>query len=65
MASIVKKTGNFFRNVIVEMKKVSWPTRKELVNYTTTVVLTVIFLTVFFVLIDLGISELLHLVTNE
>ncbi|MBM7646737.1 preprotein translocase subunit SecE [Scopulibacillus daqui] len=65
MASIVKKTGSFFRNVVIEMKKVSWPTRKELVNYTATVVVTVIFLAVFFLLIDLGISELLRLVTNE
>lgn len=56
--------GKFFRNVWIEMKRVSWPNRKELYSYTVTVVLTVALLTVFFALIDLGISALLNLVTK-
>ncbi|TCP24147.1 protein translocase subunit secE/sec61 gamma [Scopulibacillus darangshiensis] len=64
MTGIVKGTGKFFRNVVTEMKRVSWPTRKELTGYTITVVVTVVFLTVFFALIDLGISELLRLISE-
>jgi preprotein translocase subunit SecE len=51
----------FFKNVVREMKKVSWPKGKELVRYTITVVTTVAFVTIFFALIDLGISQVLEL----
>ncbi|MBS4175726.1 preprotein translocase subunit SecE [Bacillus sp. FJAT-49736] len=50
--------GKFFSNVASEMRKVSWPKRKELTNYTLTVIGTVVFLTVFFVIVDYGISNL-------
>lgn len=32
-----KKNGSFLKNVRSEMKKVSWPTRKELKDYTVVV----------------------------
>jgi preprotein translocase subunit SecE len=63
MAGIFKSSGKFFRNVVTEMKRVSWPTRKELVNYTTIVIATVVILAIFFALVDLGISELLRLIS--
>lgn len=50
--------GSFFKNVISEMRKVSWPKRKELTRYTIVVLSTVIFMALFFALIDSGISEL-------
>lgn len=49
----------FFRNVSREMSKVSWPKARELRNYTVTVIATVIFVAVFFAIVDFGISELL------
>ena len=58
MQRIVK----FFREVGREMKKVSWPKRKELTNYTVTVLATVVFFTAFFAVIDLGISKLIRLI---
>ncbi|HSP22777.1 MAG TPA: preprotein translocase subunit SecE [Planococcus sp. (in: firmicutes)] len=50
--------GSFFKNVVSEMRKVSWPKRKELTRYTVVVLSTVIFMALFFALIDSGISEL-------
>lgn len=38
------------------MRKVSWPKRKELTRYTIVVLSTVIFMALFFALIDSGIS---------
>ena len=64
MAGIFKSSGKFFRNVVTEMKRVSWPTRGELLKYTTIVIATVVILAIFFALIDLGISELLRLITK-
>jgi preprotein translocase subunit SecE len=58
----MQRIVNFFKEVAREMKKVSWPSRKELVNYTAVVLATVAFFTVFFAVVDLGISELIRLV---
>jgi preprotein translocase subunit SecE len=56
----MQRLTNFFRDVTREMKKVSWPKRKELTRYTITVVTTVAFVAVFFWVVDLGISELIR-----
>jgi preprotein translocase subunit SecE len=60
MAGIVSKSGKFLSNVVKELKRVSWPTRRELYRYTLTVTITVVFVSVFFALIDLGVSELIR-----
>ncbi|MCL1632374.1 preprotein translocase subunit SecE [Sporolactobacillus sp. CPB3-1] len=65
MAGIIKGTGKFFRDIVTEAKKTSWPNRSELFKYTITVIITVIFLALFFVVIDLGISQLLRVITNQ
>lgn len=50
---------NFFKNVSREMAKVTWPKARELRSYTVTVIVTVIFVAIFFAIVDFGISELL------
>jgi len=57
----MQRVIKFFRNVSIEMQKVSWPRRKELYRYTLTVVSTVIFFILFFTLVDLGITFLIEL----
>lgn len=44
----------YFRGVKLEMKKVIWPTKKELSSYTAIVVLVCAFFSVAFWLIDTG-----------
>ncbi|MCT8136417.1 preprotein translocase subunit SecE [Anaerobacillus sp. CMMVII] len=62
MAGAVKKSGQFLRDVTKELKRVSWPTRKELIRYTAVVVATVVFMAFFFGIIDLGISSLVRFI---
>ncbi|KAB7704593.1 preprotein translocase subunit SecE [Bacillus aerolatus] len=50
----------FFRNVSSEIRKVSWPKKKELTGYTMTVLTTVVFLAIFFAVVDLGISSIVR-----
>ncbi|MFC4025684.1 preprotein translocase subunit SecE [Oceanobacillus longus] len=50
----------FLKDVSKEMKKVSWPKGKELRNYTIIVISTVIFVALFFFVIDLGITQILN-----
>ncbi|MBA2876778.1 preprotein translocase subunit SecE [Thermaerobacillus caldiproteolyticus] len=58
----MQRITKFFSEVVREMKKVSWPKRKELINYTITVLATVAFMSVFFAVVDLGISSLIRFV---
>ncbi|NHN35124.1 preprotein translocase subunit SecE [Paenibacillus agricola] len=55
-------TFSFFADSWLELKKVKWPNRKELISYTLVVLFTVVFVTVYFYVLDLGISELLRLI---
>nr|WP_245247325.1 MULTISPECIES: preprotein translocase subunit SecE [unclassified Paenibacillus] len=55
-------TFSFFTDSWSELKKVKWPSRKELISYTLVVLFTVTLVTVYFYVLDLGISELLRLV---
>ncbi|GLY12801.1 preprotein translocase subunit SecE [Bacillus badius] len=54
----------FFRNVGSEIRKVSWPKKKELTGYTITVITTVFFLAIFFAVVDLGISSIVRWVLS-
>ena len=60
-----KNTPSFFREVWAELKKVRWPNRKELISYTTVVLVTVSLITVFFAVIDLGISQIIQLILGQ
>jgi preprotein translocase subunit SecE len=58
----MQRLTKFLRDVVREMKKVSWPKKKELTRYTVTVVSTVAFVAVFFAVVDLGISSLIRFI---
>jgi len=49
----------FLREVRLELKKVDWPTRKELITYTVVVLVTIIVLTSFVAGVDYVFSRLL------
>lgn len=49
----------FLSNVIKEMKKVTWPTGKEVNKYTITVIITVVVALGFFAVVDYGIYQLI------
>lgn len=55
-------TFSFFTDSWSELKKVRWPNRKELTSYTLVVIVTILIMTVYFWLLDIGITQLLDLV---
>ncbi|MBO9606684.1 MAG: preprotein translocase subunit SecE [Paenibacillaceae bacterium] len=57
-------TFSFFTDSWAELKKVKWPGRKELTSYTLVVICTVVFVTIYFAILDVIISELVRLVTE-
>ena len=54
------KITGFLKDVVAEMRKVSWPKRKQLTRYTIVVISTVVFMAIYFGLVDLGISEVME-----
>ena len=56
--------GSYFKGVKTEMKKVVWPTRKELVSYTGVVILTCTVFSLIFWAFDSGFLALLRAVLN-
>ncbi len=52
----------FFREVSSEMKKVSWPSTKELVNYTGVVIAFILVIAAIVGVIDFFLGKLLELI---
>lgn len=57
-----QQSSNFLKGVKSEFKKITWPTKEELLNYTGVVLVFCIFIAVFVWLIDLGLHQLLALI---
>ncbi|MBN1571621.1 MAG: preprotein translocase subunit SecE [Deltaproteobacteria bacterium] len=55
------KIVQFLREVKVEIKKVTWPTRKEIIASTAVVLLTTIIISSFLGLVDLLLSEIVKM----
>ena len=53
---------SFFGDSWNELKKVRWPNRKELISYTVIVLAVTLIVTVYFWVLDIGISQLVDLV---
>jgi preprotein translocase subunit SecE len=60
-----KKLGRFFKDVVTELKKVTWPTKKELISYSTVVVIFVAIVGVVVYLMDLGLAKLLSIISGS
>jgi preprotein translocase subunit SecE len=56
-----KRIAQPFKNMWRELKKVTWPTRKDLLNYTLIVLTFMAFMGVVIGLLDLGSSKLIAL----
>jgi len=53
----IRNIGTFYKQVVAELRKVIWPTRKELVTYTTVVV--------FFCLVMVAIIAVFDLIFGK
>ncbi|HEX7878161.1 MAG TPA: preprotein translocase subunit SecE [Candidatus Eisenbacteria bacterium] len=60
--TLVEQTRTFFRETAVEVRKVAWPTRKELTESTMLVIVTVTILMFLVFFIDRGFSAIVELI---
>jgi preprotein translocase subunit SecE len=56
----LNKVREFFHDVLVEFKKVSWPTRREVMGSTTVVIIVVLVLAVFLFAVDQALSAIVY-----
>ncbi len=57
-----ERAKQFISEVRIELKKVTWPARKEAIASTSVVIVAVFLVALYLGLIDLGLSRLLGLV---
>jgi preprotein translocase subunit SecE len=60
----VVKTRDFFTDVVAELKKSAWPTRKELVDSSLVVIVTVLILGMFVAGADIVIGRVVSALTS-
>jgi preprotein translocase subunit SecE len=58
----MRRLQNYIRDVILELKKVTWPTREELRGATVTVIIFTLVCSVFVGVVDFALGYVVRLV---
>jgi preprotein translocase subunit SecE len=58
----LRKVREFFHDVLIEFRRVSWPTRKEVTGSTSVVIVMVLVLAVFLAVVDHALTWIVRLV---
>ncbi len=59
-----RSPARWAKDIVSEMKKVTWPTRKDLISYTLAVIAFVIVMAIVTGLFDFGLSSLMGLLIS-
>ncbi|MBU4420027.1 MAG: preprotein translocase subunit SecE [Proteobacteria bacterium] len=62
IAGPLQKSLQFLREVKIELKKVTWPTRKQTIGSTFVVIVLVMIISFFLGIVDIGLSSLIDVV---
>ena len=57
---LLEKVKQFYHEVRVELKKITWPPRKETMASTSVTLIIVIIVACFLGLVDLGLSKIVN-----
>ena len=60
--NFIEATFQFLREVKVELKKVTWPSRKQTIGSTVVVLILVLIISLFLGVVDMGLSQLIRVV---
>jgi len=64
-ANFIVKTQTFFAEVVTELKKSAWPTRKELLDSSLVVIVTMLILGMFVAVADLVLVKIIGILTKS
>ena len=62
---MINKIRSFFTGVWIELKKVSWPTKKELFDSTIVVIVSVLILGVFLAVVDQVSTQFIRIILSK
>jgi preprotein translocase subunit SecE len=60
----MNKNPNFFADIREELKKVTWPTKQEIIKLTATVFIISLIVAVYIDIIDVLLAKVLELLTK-
>lgn len=60
--NFIQKSIQFLREVKIELKKVTWPSRKQTIGSTAVVLVLVMIISMFLGLVDFGLAKLMRTV---
>jgi preprotein translocase subunit SecE len=60
--SLPARISLFYRQVVAELRKIIWPTRKQLVTYTSVVMVFVLMVIAYVTVLDFGFSKVIFAV---
>jgi len=63
--NFIVKTQTFFAEVVTELKKSAWPTRKELLDSSLVVIVTMLILGMFVAVADLVFVKIIGILTKS
>jgi preprotein translocase subunit SecE len=62
--NVLDKSLQFLREVKVELKKVTWPSRKQAIGSTVVVLILAMIISLFLGVVDMGLSGLIRVILN-
>ena len=63
-ANFIQTAIQFLREVKIELKKVTWPSRKQTIGSTAVVIALVLIISLFLGFVDIGLSNLIRVVLH-
>ncbi|MCC8160805.1 MAG: preprotein translocase subunit SecE [Oscillospiraceae bacterium] len=63
-ASFGTRAKRFFKETKAELKKVTWPTKEQLIHNTGVIIVFIIIVTIILSVLDVAFAELFQLLTN-
>jgi len=63
-ANFINASVQFLREVKIELKKVTWPSRKQTIGSTAVVIVVIILISIFLGSVDIGLSSLIRAVLH-
>jgi preprotein translocase subunit SecE len=61
---IIEKIIQFFREVRIEIKKISWPQRNETIASTSIVIIIVLVIGLFLGIVDVGLARIIKIILS-
>ena len=62
--NVIDKSLQFLREVKVELKKVTWPSKKQTIGSTVVVLILAMIISLFLGVVDMGLSGLIRVILN-